>query len=123
MKTSKRAILAAHECGIVPTDWTLWTQLVNRAYKAHRLAEFACNGSPYRDAGNRHAHYPGGGKQYYQLAIADEERKARLDELNDAEIVKLCASLGLELELQGDPRGCVVRVRPIGSDGSFKGIR
>jgi hypothetical protein len=59
------------------------------------------------------------------LAQADEDRYARMDERNDARIIKAVADLGegFSCSLQGDPRGAVVRIHtPDGRDEGWGGV-
>lgn len=119
-KATNRAILLAHQAGFIPTDWALWSSLVRRATTAARLAEFACNGSPIRER-VRYGMHDDERKRLDRLAAEDEERTRQRDERNDAKLIELAEALGLEIELQGDPRGAVVRVRGQGIRGNWFG--
>lgn len=119
-RTSKKAILLAHEAGFVPCDWSEWSALVRRAARAQRLAELRCNGSPIRErvrAGMDRETM----KRLDAAADAEEQKYERLDELNDEVLRKLAAHLGLEIDLSGDPRGAVVKVRGQGIRGNSWG--
>lgn len=117
---TKKAILLAHQAGFIPSNWEAWSALVRAAGRAQTLAERRCNGSPIREMVR--AGMPV--EQMRKLdAQADTQEQAweKADERNDARLRDLAAALGLEIDLSGDPRGAVVKVRGQGIKGNSFG--
>lgn len=115
---TKRAILLAHEANYVPRDWAAWSALVRCAARAARIAVCRCNGSPLRELA---ALSPAQQKDLDRRAAEQEDEYERQDERNDTRLRQYAETLGLEIDLQGDPRGAVVKVRGQGIRGNSWG--
>lgn len=107
---TRKSILLAHKAGYVPSNWDAWSRLVRCATKAARLAEQRCNGSPIRDQ----VRYGMPAETMKRLDVMADKQEAAWeleDQRNDDRMRALAAHLGLEIDLGGDPRGAVVKVR------------
>ena len=103
------------KCGRAALPESFALALMRHSATSQRLAEAICNGPAWTSDPRMD------GKTYSARMDRWQARMDAADKACDLRIERLCKRHGVAVELSGDPRGCVVKVRLRGVAGDSAG--